>query len=528
MGAWGLSSAGKDAQGTLGEIPRWQWDQAKKAWGNSNDSTAAGKAKSDWATNYWKNKADNGFASTGAIRQTGAELMPGVDAAKANRWKRLGEQQTNWETTVPKAGDIMPKIDANLDQQGGNIGTNYTDNEGIIKQGTANLNYLADAAYQDNVNSISNSYDAAESKMGAAYDEMGNRITGNFGNLIKESGDVYSKMGANVDAWGRQIEDLKPGSEASVATTARQFAPAMSAAGGRLRRAGIDPNSIQAASVLGDVEARRAVAMDDKAAEGAETYVNAQGQLVSAKNDVLGAGFASKAGLTTGMTDRMTGLGTERAGIQTGLDLGRGKDFRGVVTDNRDVKMGVEGQDRGLNLTNTNNSFLQGQALLDKRNDSTLLGRDLAMNDFNVTTGLSDKQNANELVDVGLDKEVTDAGMAWQKQDENTRDTGAAAVTQQGESDQNRGLAWQQSGNQSSGQAMDGYQGTLTREQANSGWLKKALLGAGSMAANYFLPGSGAFMSGAAGGGQQQTNPYASILEKWKRGNPYSAQAGTY
>lgn len=528
MGAWGLSSAGKDAQGTLGEIPRWQWDQAKKAWGNSNDSTSDGKAKSSWATQYFKNKAENGFATPDQIRATGQQLMPGVDPAIAARWQRLAQKDQNWQTMVPKAGDIMPQISTNLDQQGGNIGQNYTDNENIIKQGTGNLKYLADAAYQDNVGSIKDSYDNAQANLGQAYDAMGNRIEGNFGGLIKESGDVYSKMGANVDAWGRTIEDLKPGSEASVATTARQFAPAMSAAGGRLRRAGIDPNSIQAASVLGDVEARRAVAMDDKAAEGQAQYVDAQGRLTSAKNDVLGAGFASKAGLTTGMTDRLTGLGSERAGIQTSLDLGRGRDFRGVVTDNRDTQMGIEGQDRSLNLANTNASFQQGQNLLDKRNDTTLLGRDLAMADYGITNGLLDQQNAEELVGLGLKNDQMNAGMGWQLQDQNTRDSGAQAVSQQGEADQNRGLAWQQSGNQSSGQAMDGYQGTLTREQANSGWLKKALLGAGSMAANYFLPGSGAFISGAAGGGQQQANPYASILERWKRGNPYSAQAGTY
>lgn len=482
MGFWGMSRTGKDAKNQLIQNANWQTGQARQASQNSADSIASGKANSTWATDYWKNKANNGFASTSQIQQSGQELMPGVDPAIAARWKRLDQKRSDWDTMVPKAGDIMPQITANLDQQGGNIGTNYDDNASIIKQGTDNLNYLADTAYQDSLGSIRDSYDAAQGNMGAAYDSMGNRIEGNYGGLIKESGDVYGKMGANVDAWGRTVEDLKPGSEASVATTARQFAPMLSAAGGRLRRAGVDPNSIQASAVLGDVEARRAVAMDDKAAEGQQTYINAQGQLMDARNNVLQGGFASKAGLTTDMTGQLTGLGRERAGIQTGLDLGRGEAFRGEITGNRDVKMGIYDKDRGLNLTNTNDSFRAGQALLDKRNDSTLLGRDLAMSDYATQGGLLDQANAEELIGLGLKKDQTLMGLDYQTRDENTRDKGAGMITQQGENDQNRGLQWDAAAQQWVNGSNQATNSIYSTEAANAGWGLKGLMGIGGSA----------------------------------------------
>lgn len=515
MGFWGMSRTGKDAQGKLNEIPNWQWDQAKTQWGNANDFKNRGDQGFDWAQNYWKGKANGNFADPNQIKASGEAMMPGVQEAIGKRAELLQQKQNNWNDFAPKAGNVTDQINANLDQQGGMVGQQWDTQQGAIKQGTDNLKYLADGAYGDTIGSIKDSFGAAGANMNAAYDSMGNRIDSAYGGLLKDSAAAYDKMGGNVESWGKQMEMLKPGGEFATAQTARAFAPAMAAAGGRLRRGGVDPNGLQAASVLGGVEANRARAMDDSMARGTETYVNAQGQLANARNSVIGGGLNSKIGLTTDMTGQQTSLGRERAGYQQGLDLGQGEAFRGAVNDNRNAQMGIESADRGLSMANNDQSFGAGMDVLDRRNSAAMNNRTMSLQDLAMQSGLTDQQMAEELTKLGLTSEQMNAGLNLEQLKLAQQNLGAGQLTDMSNADYGRGFTSQQLGNQSAGAATQGYGNTLSREAANAGWGTKLLLGAGSMAADFFAPGSGQLIrsAGSAAGvtGGKDPNPFAGL-----------------
>lgn len=139
----------------------------------------------------------------------------------------------------------------------------------------------------------------------ATTDDIIGRASGVYGGARTDTADTFRNLeGSSVETYDSAIKDaesLRPNSEAQVARVARQFAPAVAASAARLRRRGLDSGDPQFDTVMREVEADRARAMDDSAAASGERAVDRINELRIGRQ-----GAAERLGV--GRLDRTTDL----------------------------------------------------------------------------------------------------------------------------------------------------------------------------------------------------------------------------
>lgn len=498
MSFWGMSQQGKDARNAVSGIANQQTQNGQywNDWGK--DQANKGNEANSWAYDYWKNANQQGAPTVGQNRSAGQDIY-NYGSATADDWKRLAQTQDYWNNNVPKAADTMNQINGNLDTMGGNVGINQDANQGTIDNGYRGMADRSRNVYNQNTGQINDTFGKAQGDWNGSYDAMGNRITG----LLGQSKDAYGQMGSNVDAYGQQIEKLNPAGEFRTAQTARQFAPAMAAEAGRLRRSGIDPNSIQASSALGNVETDRARAMDDAAAAGTMNYVNAQGQLTGMKNNVLQSGLNTDIGLV----NNQNALGQNQAQGNQSMTLGQGNALVNQNSQNLATQNALDANRVGQTLDNQNASFAAGQNVLGLRNQAALTGNALGNQDFNTYNQMMKDQSAQSQTDLNRNLTQYQLGQQQNAADLQQRNLAGQQIGQLGQQQMNNGLNSAQLGSSQLGQAAGLQNQIYNNEAANAGWGSKMLLGAGLNLATGGLGSIGGLMGGGSGGGFN-TNQY--------------------
>ncbi len=323
MSAFGLSQTGKNAQSALGQIPPELLQQFRNLLGSSDWQNAHGNDLLSQSNAYnqgiLNNPDESGLASPGDIRSEGAQVMPGVDAA-------IDQNNTGLNALRSTAAGL-PSGQSVTDTLNGNV------------------NNLNDANFNLNKNNANRIYETASGLQDMSdqnYNGLGGQINSEYGDLRKNAGNTYDQargqFDSGYDSSLKSLDRLLPSGDLAAAASARSFAPAMAAAQRRLRTEGIDPNSTEAAGILGQVDANRARASDDQLAQTNKDYITQGNQLRTAK----GTGDSSLT-LDQGATDR--GLQTDQGTLSRANTQNQFQSNAGILTD------------KNAALTNEDNAF---------------------------------------------------------------------------------------------------------------------------------------------------------------------------
>jgi hypothetical protein len=375
----------------------------------------------------------------------------------------------------------MESIYGNLDAVAKQLGISRDQARDIVEDSYGRMAGREDTYSQDIINNILGSYGAAEENINRTY----GRLRGESGRTFD---DLMGRSGTAFDESMEELELLKPGSEAAAARSARAFAPEMARTMGRLRRAGVDPSSPQAANLLRQVGVARSRAIDDRLAEGTEKYIDRKTGLRLGKEDVhrgLGLGkLGSEVGLSRAQTGLTTDLGRERTGLVTGekrralgglqnIDAARAADLLGIGKDEYNRLRDLMGE---KNLA----------AVLEKRmgDQADLTGLGLSAQQY---------QMGQQQEGLNLDQKNRAAASLLGISDQQYRNMFGAAQTARGFGQD----------------ALNAYLKTLGIESKDAGWGLKLLLNAGLMGAGAAFGGGGGGFSnlpitgfpGAGGGG---------------------------
>lgn len=244
-------------------------------------------------------------------------------------------------------------------------------------------------------------------RSGNAFRDIGGRTRSTYGGLGRGMADTYRRAGADTsgtygelegssegtyDEAIRDAEGLRPNSALQMARVGRSFAPAVSNAKARLRRAGVGPNDLQSQAVLGEVEAARARAMDDSAAASGERAVDRLNELRLGRQ-------GSRERLGLGRLDRSTELGLgEQAGRER-LELSQ-------LSDEERQQLAQLANEQGLSLDD-----MVRQINLDQERQ---VGRErLGVNEFDRGRSIGEGELERDIsLGVGQSDRVTRAGEA--------------------------------------------------------------------------------------------------------------------
>jgi hypothetical protein len=483
-GFWGLSSRGKEAQNNLAGMRNQYQGQFDQWLGRSGDSWNRGNDLFNWSSNYWRDRANTGAPSVEDIRRTGEAIMPYQTELNRIRQRNLdaGEDFRNsvgsWENLSPWMTNNL-----NLQQQNINNNSDYIRDQIDSTHGSTTGRERETSA--NVLGNITRSFDDARDIIGGAY---GRARTDND----KTYNDILSRTGNAFGAMRRDLEQIKPGSQAQQAQVSRSFAPNIANAAGRLRRAGVGADSLQGSNIIGNAEVARARAMDDRAAASTGQYVDSMTRLRSGE---LGA---TTDALTSRLNNSMN-LGTTEAGLQSNLSLGRGSATSQEQIRSGDSLNNMDYLRLGGNTQNSNNTTnLLNQNVRDRMNND-LLGRQIQMEDFRTREGLRGDANNIDLTGINLGNQQWQQGMNWQNWDRSSRDNAANQMGNLMQGQYNNSFNGANTANQFGQVPLQMWNQQLQQEQANSGWGKRLLGGLAGSALSYFTGGFGNAL-GRAGG----------------------------
>lgn len=498
MGFWGMSSEGKNARNQLNSQATWSQGQAQD-WGKrASDTWGKADEGQNWAIKYWQNRAENPAFSADTAKRTGQDIV-NVDTPIANMWSRAAQTQAMWENGVPKAADVYGTLSANTATKGERLGDYQAGQQYTIDAGNAQMQGAVQRASGDAMDNLTKSYGDAASGWNNAYSDLTSNINTTRDSLLGKTDAAYADMGKNVDSYARSVEMLRPGSEAAAARTARSFAPAMAAAQGRLRRGGVDPNGVQAASVLAGISGQQAQAVDDALANGTATYVNAQGQITGMRNDLAGGKLNTGIGLTQNALNAATALGREQAGANRDMTLSQGLETRNQIRSDAAAMNDLtkRGQDQTLSLADA--AHKEGQGLIDEQSKNTLANREIAGQDLAAYAGLMNDQNNLDLKGIDLRTGQYNLGLGLNQLNQQGQDTGAQSLTGIAQSNfGNAGNAANIAGNYGN-EASRLWNGIYQNEAANAGWGTKLLTGLGGSIGSSLLTGGLSNLGGLGG-----------------------------
>ncbi len=561
MSFWGASNTQKEATGFPRELGTWSFEQLKSWLGRANAQGATAEQLQQFAQDYWKERTEKGLATPEEIRRFGQEIMPGIDAAIAARGGRLDQVGQDWNNT--EAG-----VRGRLDQQGENINSTFDQGRDTIDQTYGRIGTRGGNLNREITQNIGDTYGSAQAHATDAYrglrdesagtfDRIGANTAGVYGGLRDATGSTYGGLtadnagtfgGLTADTAGtygglrgendaayssasQTIDRLNPTGDFRAATAARAFAPAMAATQRRLRAAGIDPNSPEAAAQLNMVEGAKGRAMDDAFADATTQYVDRKTGLTLGQAGVnrdlalgrlnttneLGLGRLDRASALTregASIDRNLAQGAEEIGrgtarerllnnqglvqqqnaIDRDLALQSGADFRGEMVRNQGHSDAV---DAGyLQNTQANNMARFGatQGYFDR-------GNQFDTSAFGTRAGLAGQLNDEELQRLNLQQGQWGTGMQYAGAQQDARNQAAGTLTNMGQQAYgNAANASGQAGNWGQG-AQSAYGQSYGYEAPNAGWGTKMLTGAAGTALNMFAPGAGTALMGVASGG---------------------------
>jgi len=447
MSFWGLSDAGSEAKGFPREYGAWNFQQYKDWLGRQNEFGQEGDKWRDWSSDYFLNRANTGFPSPTQTWETARQILPGVDDAIENQWQRWGE-----------VGDIMQNKASGLN-------ANYANIQDLINSGYGRGTAREDAYHGDIVSNLQDVYGGLQDDVTSGYGYL-RGITGNaYTDLLEGSETTY-------DQALKDLEVLRPGGEAAMARTSRSFSPAMASANRRIRAAGINPNSPEAASMLGRVDLSRARAMEDAAVDQTQKYISQKTGLNLSKEDTRRA-------LELGKLGGEVGLSREETGLLSGLKREQGGLFR-------DEQLRTLGAQQGMDTERTG-------AMVGLEDVSTQRAQDW----WNQNIGNKLGMNQQELTN--LNTLAGAYGLGQQQEQLNLSEQDRAAAQLMGLSDEQYRLMLQ-SGQQAQGfgnDALEAYMKSYGLEASNAGWGAKLLANVGMTA----LPYIGSLFGGGGGGG---------------------------
>ncbi len=482
MSAFGLSSNGKNAQGSLNEIPRWLMDRMKREFGLSDQMTTDGAGLTDTYTQYLKNilskdpSTGEAFASPDAIKAYGDQAMPGVDAANKDRLDRLGGVQQTLNN-VPSRGYVTGALDTNTENLN-KANFNLTDLiKGELGRKFGDLQGLSDTAYKDTGKNIFDTYSRE------------------VGNVYNDYGNIRDTARSGFDEATKELSKLGPGGDLSAAAASRSFAPMMAAAYRRLRASGVDPNSSEASGILQAVDTARGRSMDDVLSKAMSDQV-AQRNALTLGRTSTDAGYQEKqAGLARD-------LQLEQAGLQRGNTANQLKSNSDIVSGRGDSA-----------IKNESDFYTRNANITDRRNANVTADRNMGVQDVGLQSGMADDFNAAALQNINLNKDKFATGQTGLGLGIARQDQAGQGIGQTGQQTSNRAVTYDQLAQQFANQASNGFQNAYQTEQASSGWLGKLLAGMGSGLLNNVTGGlTGLAQKGlgtlfGGGGGQGTYNP---------------------
>lgn len=525
---WGMSQAGREAEGWPREYGAWSQGQFKNWLDRSDEQYAGGEAAQNWARAWAENRANQGIGAPGQMIEYGRQIMPGVDDYVSAKRGRLQDSIDRWGE-LPTWQDTMGRIDAANDanRQVNRDNLSYIDQTRNYALQDIGDTYgrgvgYEDTAYGKNVGDLTDRYNDLEAQAREEYGGLRQQNRDLFGGLRDKNRDVYGGLKASAeDTYGTALSDvdmLRPGSEFNIAQTARSFAPMMASTAGKLRRMGVDTASPQGLSAMQRVETARSRAMDDAAAEGTARYVDARTNLLGqrqAARERLGTGeLTGDIGLGTDELGNEIGLGQDQNKLTTGLSVQQGEGLRGENTRHA-------GQLTGLDLTRSGRAIdTQNQAMdritanqgremdiNDQGARNEMMRKAMATGDWDTMNQLQGRMSDAELEAIGLHRDEFNSGMGYRTADLGERNQGAAQVGDYG----NRMLDYSMRGSGAAqgwgNTAEDAYRTAYGYEAPKAGYGVKMLASAAGAGLDMIAPGAGTALTGAFGGGYGGAQP---------------------
>lgn len=467
MPAFGSSDAQKEAQGYSREAGNWNFGQYKNWLNQATAKGAQGDALTQKVNDNNFNRTQVGFAQPDQITSRGQQIMPGVQGTIDTGNSRLQGVQDSF-SALPGAGQTMGTIQQNLDDAGRQIGGNY------------------DAIQND----INGTYGAAGQREAAGHQTVVDDLTGRYAALNKNVDTAYGDLRGKNASTGAEMQQnaelLRPGSQFQQGQVARAFAPEISNTLQRLRRSGVDPNSVQAVGALNSVERDRARGMDDAAAKGTAGYVDAINRLKSQQ-------LNNEIGLGTDQVDKTTNLGREQ-----------GNAYRDEVTRNTGAQTGLDLSKMDNSVKNRDTAFTRGQDYYSKKNDAALLDRNLNQQDWGTNANLARERNANDVNNLGLLDTQYQRGLQWTANDLTEKNSAWNQLGAQGNQDTANAFQAANTARGFGNDASQNYATTFAQESPNANWGGKMLAGVAGGLLNAVAPGAGGGFTSYASGGQPQ------------------------
>lgn len=485
---WGMNDSGKESAGWPRELGAYSAEQMKEWLGRQNNYSNLADYYTNDAAAYWGGRREDGFGTPEQIAGTGRQISPWVQPYVSNALTRRQDIRAGEMGRRP-AGEVAGEMGNRLDEMGQNIGGNYTSIEGDINDTAGRAFGRDEGASTDVVNNIRDSSGGMRALVDDTFTGLRRDNTGTYGDIKgRGKGSFAEQM--------NRLALIAPGSQAQGARVARSFAPQIADTLTRIRRAGIDPSSPEAASLLRGVETDRSRAMDDASAAGTESFIRQSNDVSNAELGFMTAAdrarLENEAALATGQTDRANKI-SDKASDAFQTEKIRASGVANAIDRDRS----------GRTVENTDQAFTRGQQLLGDRNNLSVWGRNAGMEDTDRLRQITEGDDASELQSGRLQDTQFDRGTAFTGMNQQTRDN---AVTNLGTIGNNYRNSMFQSGTTARGfgdQASKAYADNYALQAPKAGWGSR-LIGAMAGPALSMIPGVGPMLAGFATAGMGQ------------------------
>lgn len=479
MGAWNLSTEGKESKGILNQLPDWGFDQYKQMLWQAQRAAPTADWLSQFTTDQYGDMYAAGFGDPWQMRQLGEQILPYQGVLDENA-ARIGQMQQMYGQ-VPSAGQTAGNISSYIDELGGNIARSGDQSSAATNDAFQRMLASQAATHGDIVGNIGDVYGGARGDTQRLYGGLMGAGANTYGDLTKAGEGAFGEMRGVA-------ERTNPIGEFAAGRTARSFGPMMRAAMGRLRAANIDPNSPAGISALRGVEAERGRSMDD-------VMANYGGQYADRMNQILAGEQGMKERLGLGQLQFGSDLARESGAIDRNLLLGSGQQFRDELLRNLNAGQGLEQALLGLNLNQIDTNYDRAADYLGQRQNAALLGRNMGIEDYGNQAALLQQLNEIGMTGLGLSAQQYGMGQENMANNLNWRNQMLNQMANAGQQQTQNQMNWYGMANAPYQLAQNAAQQSYANERANSGWLKKGLAGIGGMALNAFLPGAGSFVN---------------------------------
>lgn len=475
MALFGLSDAGKVAEGNISGIPIWLLEAMIQAMGRGNEAFGQSQGALNSFDAYLRNVLMQPDIMAGGdineILGYGSTAIPGVEDAITGR-------QSEIDRLRQLAGQIPSQ--SVIDQSKWNL-----DAYKVLSSG------LTDITRDITDRMFGSLYDQSNKGYASLQDDVRNTYANTMQNTINAWDNFRNTTGTAYDAALLNLDQLLPSGDFQAATAARAFAPQLAAAKSRLRAYGIDPNSPEASGILQSIETARSRSIDDALGRTGRDVINQQNLL------------------TLGKADADVALGREKENIYRGLQLDQMAQRMGLTKEQFLQQMGLTEAQANAAIDQLNQRFERDTTALDQSNAIAQLSRQLGLEDYDIQTNLANLANDAALQGIDLRNLIYQTGVGGMTRGMGRKDQLAGQLGDLGtflrQYQQGQDRTAQGFGND----ALAGFKDALTVEGANSGWLGKLLGGIG-VGALSLIPGVGPALSAMAGSGLNASGLFGS------------------